>query len=278
MADGTKLLKMVEITPMAFNLLAGSTGGAPPVTSTPDSGFFTDSFESGDLTATGGGFSWGDTNYGEAPGDLVQVNTDQAKTGSYALMFRNGGTAGGDSWAEQRFELGADYTEIYFKYDLYYPSNYEHRSGNNKFFELWSGSRDTNGIWVTFNVWDDPSRSNAVDGILSTTMEGNTSPVNTSAHHRYDTDLEPQITPSLLGQWNRFVIRMKVGTTAGNDGIFQCWINGSLAYDRQDLPMYSSVSNDFSAGYIWGWANSGYAVTTDVFVDDVVVSTSVIDP
>jgi len=65
---------------------------------------------------------WGSTPW-------TEVSDELPKDGGYSLKFKfNGVPEGEDSWAEARFDLGDYYEELTIKFDLYIPSNYEHRA------------------------------------------------------------------------------------------------------------------------------------------------------
>ncbi len=80
--------------------------------------FFADDFESGDDSKTMNGFEWS--------GNTVEVA--MTPNGTMGLKFAFGpDDLIEDSWREQRFNLGADYPELWIKYDLYIPENFYHR-------------------------------------------------------------------------------------------------------------------------------------------------------
>ncbi|WP_108867228.1 hypothetical protein [Aquimarina aquimarini] len=81
--------------------------------------FFTDDFETGDHSTSENGFKWSDNN----------VAIDKTPNGTSGLKFIYGpNDVNKDSWQEQRFHLGNDYSELWIKYDLYIPQNFHHRS------------------------------------------------------------------------------------------------------------------------------------------------------
>ena len=76
--------------------------------------FFTDDFETGDLSKTENGFEWSSTDY----------KTVETPNGTLGLKFKYGpDNLNEDSWQERRFSLGKDYSEFWLKYDLYLPEN-----------------------------------------------------------------------------------------------------------------------------------------------------------
>ena len=128
-----------------------------------------DDFETGDLSTpqTGTG-SWAGTNFGSA--DRVQVSSTLARGGTYSLQFSfGGGASGDDAWAEQRFELGGQFGEVWIEYELYVPANYYHRadppSANNKFLvHLWAGAYSGGpGLGGGLEVQPDGSGGSVID-------------------------------------------------------------------------------------------------------------------
>lgn len=81
--------------------------------------FFSDDFESGDISKTENGFTWSTENY---------VGVASTPNGTLGLRFVFGPDAlNEDTNREQRFHLGKDYSDLWIKYDLYVPENYHHR-------------------------------------------------------------------------------------------------------------------------------------------------------
>lgn len=84
-----------------------------------DSSFviFSDDFETGDYSKTENGFEWtGTTEISETPNGTLGI---KFKYGPDAILE--------DSWREHRYLLGANYGDLWIKYDLYIPENYHHR-------------------------------------------------------------------------------------------------------------------------------------------------------
>jgi hypothetical protein len=80
--------------------------------------FFTDDFETGDLTKSENGFIWSGNN----------VEVAETPNGTMGLKYVYGpDEIDEDSWQEQRFHFGGDYGEFWVKYDLYIPENFHHR-------------------------------------------------------------------------------------------------------------------------------------------------------
>ena len=239
-----------------------------------------DGFETGNLNKPqSGGGSWGGSNAGS--GDRVQVNTTLPKAGNYSLQFVfGGGPSGSDAWAEQRFELGGQYPEIWLKYDLYVPSNYYHRvdppSANNKFLvHLWAGQYSGGpGLGGGFEVQPDGSGGSIIDF----------HPFRPDTSHVRDTIRGGKgIELGDRGTWVEFICQVKAASAANNDGIVRVWKtpqNGAkkLIFERTDVKLYNSAGNFFERGYLLGWSNSGFADTTTLYIDNITISDTHISP
>lgn len=235
-----------------------------------------DNFETGNLTKpqTGGG-SWAGTNAGS--GDKVQVSTTLAKTGIYSLQFTfAGGAPGEDAWAEQRFELGGRYPEVWVKYDLYIPNNYYHRidapSANNKaFVHLWAGQYSGGtGLGAGFEVQPDGAGGSIIDF----------HPFRPDSSHVRDTVRGGKgIELSDRGTWVEFICQVKAASPANNDGIARVWKTPQggtkkLIFERTDVKLYNADGNFFERGYLLGWSNSGFTDTTVLHIDNITISDS----
>lgn len=244
----------------------------------PSGWVFCDDFETGDLTHREGGARW------DGPGPGASVDTSGAVSGAYSLALSYGGVAdGADAFTEQRFELGTGARELWIRYSMYVPANYQHRSqshlgesANNKgFIHLWHGDYGSGpGVAAGFEFWP---------------MGGGAESVTTFHPFRPDIGhLEPTagrrlgISASDVGQWATITIHLRAASVANNDGVAEVWRRptgaaAELVYQRTDVPMYASPDT-FERGYLLGWANSGFTETTVFRVDDVVFATSALTP
>lgn len=160
---------------MRFTWMAASLASlslAPsPAHSAP---LLVDSFETGDMSASSAdGFSWAGLNRTDvvtmAPGPTVvwsgtavrepdpdQTKDWRAKDGAHSLRFRY---PAGEPWAEQRFNLGSSYPDIWFRFWMKVPPNFRHGSANNKLFALWMDdySAHGDGPTVVWESWGDGS-------------------------------------------------------------------------------------------------------------------------
>ena len=224
-----------------------------------------DSFETGNTRMVDGQFCWDSTiNY---------VSNLRARTGVYSLRFAFQGVADGlDSWAEQRFELGEDYSDVWFRFYCYFPNGtegdgaaYYHRAqqsgANNKFFLVWSNSYPRGGILVGFNtfpngtggshlgvVWNKDNISRSADGFPMA---------------------NDFINAADLGRWMEVVIHFRQASALNVlDGVIEVWKNRVKVISKTDWDSYSLYGNHYQHGYLWGYANSGFASPTNIYVDD----------
>lgn len=252
------------------NSPAGSTNPpsspAPPAPAPLPTGvLFQDGFESGNLSFTQSGIRWGDSV-------RTSVNALNARSGTRSLQFTFPGVADGDdSFSEQRIELTNPYTEIWIRFDLHVPGNYVHRtqSGatNNKFFALYRNPYTAPGFHVNF--------STAADGSGGSDLH----------IHYYDNGVERSVlspaggrgflTSADHGQWHQIVLHVRVPTGQDtNDGVMQLWKNGVQLVNITNLDAWGGTgSNYFDAGYVLGWANSGFSQQTLFYVDNFVIAT-----
>ena len=260
-----------------------ASGGVSP--------WFEDSFESGDFSKTQNGGGWASHNSGQ--GDpKPTVETTKPRTGTYSTLVRyTSRPDGSDNWVEIRGALGKRFTEIWFEFYLWVPSNYNHRNSsgadNNKFFQLYDTGVPTNDAFhVTVEQYPNNAdgssycrrflnRSRGVDGPPTSGKPGvATGPsdwiswvgsVNYTGNH------------IIRNQWNRVGFYFRSATARGvADGRAELWTNGNEA-KTLDWEFWASAPGDtgnpgrlggFTHFYIPGWSNSGYNDQTDFYYDD----------
>ncbi len=233
-----------------------------------DGVLFSDSFESGDLSGSENGITW----EGQVS---TYVTTDNANSDTHSLAFKFSAKPDGeDSFSEQRFKLGAYYTDIWISYDLFIPENYYHRSQsestNNKgYLYLWSGDYgNPDGPGMGPNLWPNGDGSSN----HSFYMWG-------PGLDKHIWDAAPEsILLSDRGQWIKIVCHYKYATAAANDGVAEIWKVYSddtvtKIQDIQNGSWYVKGQQGFTTGYLLGWANSGFDEETIFYVDNFVVST-----
>jgi|GEM_PF-917180 len=243
---------------------------------------FQDDFETGDLSKNQAGAHWGASNHGTI--DNLRVSNGRAKTGQYSLEFTFHGDANidADAWSEQRFELGGRYAEIWMKYDIYVPANYNYRmpttGANNKFMTLWGGAYAGPALGIG---WETEALG---DGTGYITFH-NAFPDQT---HRWD-PIRYQRTDTRTfgltdrGTWVEIIVQTKAASVANNDGEARVWkrpqgsSTRTLIFEQTGMNTYNAAGNFFERGYLLGWSDSGYAETTVFYIDNVVISDTPID-
>jgi hypothetical protein len=260
-------------------LLASAANGEP---------LFFDSFESGDMSATNAdGFDWSNNNRtsvvtadaavynnGTINNPIGSSQNWDPKDGQHSLRFRY---PAGEPWAEQRFNLGGAYPEIWIKYWIRVPVNYQHGTGNYKFLSLWMDDyNSTAGGKITWEFWptDIPG-----DSVLAFAYDAGNGAGN-SGHKQHT----PFINASEdRGKWMEIVIHAK--TSSGgepNDGVIELWRRweGEESYTqfhkKTDTTLAIPVGgpDGWNGGFLLGWANNSYSEATEWLLDSFEVSTS----
>lgn len=276
----------VRLIVAALPLLLGTAGSANAGV------IFQDGFESRDLSHTENGVSWS----GSAK---TKVTNLMNNTGSYSLLFPYPGDGVGnpespDSWAEQRFDLGKGYTELWYKFNVFFPSNYTHRqssgSSNDKFLIMWNktgGSSSGNSrLYIDFESWGTTDSSWGSTGSSYAALHLKYNGVDYGHDHPQDNLYGQTPDPASIfrapddaGKWHEFIIHIKLASSAtAKDGVAEIWKNGVKEMEYLHLPIYDTQANYIDQGYLLGWSNSGFNQQTNIYVDDFVVSTSPITP
>jgi hypothetical protein len=240
---------------------------------------FQDDFESCNLSKTQNNFKWNGST-------RSTVNSVNPKGGQCALEFTYQAVADGlDSFSEQRFYLGANYPDIWVKYDLFVPANYCHRtqsgsSTNNKgFVDMWEGAYTANaGVAMNPNFWADGSCQSTTTMFVSAPRS--TDPFFNNGGHHYSAEFLDRysIKTSDRGKWMEVITHYKYASIAKNDGVIQIWLTSQGENRRQILNMtqgnwYVAGALGFDNGYLLGWANSGFSQDTKLYIDNIVFST-----
>lgn len=255
---------------------------------------FRDGFESGDFSATSGGFMWGSPNKtsivrddgfvvnngkvimnGPFPDRLWESRPGSG--GRHAMRFRY---PSGDTWAEQRFAIGGAYRELWMSFWLRIPINFDYSAGsNNKLFMVWMDGYSTKGDGSTVGMEMRPT--DEVAGGVKFYVK--------ISKGRYD-NLGGDTAPALFavyprdqGRWMQLVVRMKAETSEdAGDGLMQVWrrwedeSSFSMTHDVSGVAIRVPTAGPqgFSAGYLLGWANGPFAQDTEYLLDDFELSTS----
>ncbi len=255
---------------------------------------FYDDFSSGDMSATNkDGFSWSRNNRTsvvtmDEKGPLIVWNNGpvrnrpstkrnwKAHDGKYALRFRY---PAGKPWSEQRFTLGKAYPEIWFRFWLRVPENYQHgpkTASNNKFFALWMDGYSTkgDGPTVVWNFWRQP------DGNSAFTFSHTKDPVGLGHHGKAKDFL---VSPRDRGRWMQIVLYAKMSSSPDvNDGEVRIWRRWegkkkfkliSKSIGRGLHPSKDkSKPQGWAVGYVLGWSNATYKEETEWLLDGFTVS------
>jgi uncharacterized protein YjdB len=229
-----------------------------------------DGFESGDFSHTENGFNWGQ---GVRTNVKMAADGFPIHSGTYSMKFRHpADSEGKDPWAEQRFDFGQVFTEVWIEYVLRFPSDYVHGGSawgnNNKFFVLWdSGNYPGGGAGQISYFLETRSNGSGGSHLLFCQQDEDYQGGCGGAMAR-NTAAEDFITGSDLDSWITIRMHAKVATADGiHDGRFEMWKDGVKIFDYSDLEWYDPDVNGFQKGYILGWANSGFPVSTHTMLD-----------
>ena len=249
-----------------------------------------DSFESGDMSGTNeAGFDWGGNNrtsvvtaegvvYSNGEKDIaIPSGRDwDPKDGEHSLRFRY---PAGQNMAEQRFDLGGAYPNLWYKYWLKVPINYSHSTStptNNKFFATWMDGYSKSGDGPTV-FWNLLSNGNGGSNIAVSHSDGG---YTIGGPQMQSTPFIK--VPEDRGRWMEVAIHVQASspTETGTIELWRRWENENsftqihLVEDAY-LKIPSQGPNGWSEGYIMGWANAPYKVDTEWLLDSFAVS---VDP
>lgn len=249
-----------------------------------------DSFESGDMSAPGGGnFSWANNNRSSVvtmdPGPLEvwqngkrnAPDSDQSKDwtaydGDFSLRFRY---PANKEWSEQRFDIGDAYPEIWMSFWLRVPTNFLHERNNQKLFALWMDGYSSKGDGSTVSMEFRP------DGSGGSVFYAKTSKGKYNVSGR-DQSYMPFISvPEDRGRWMNIVVKVvaesKEDASDGTIEVWRKWAGESYVktHDRtkQPIRLPSSGPQGIRRGYLMGYANGPYKVDTEFLIDDFRLST-----
>lgn len=211
--------------------------------------------------ATVNGWGWGMVNTGV--GDSVRVMPDALSPSGCALaIIYQGGLSADDGWAEPRFTVGQKPTEIFVGFVVKSPANYAHRNvspSNNKLLRIWDMAYDNSVVHVG----------------LSTLSSGSTAQSNLIVEWSNPSGATGNWG---TGPWSRVFLPGAVDTigfyakvASGlnvKDGVIRVWFNRQEVYARTDVDNNTSSTAagayaGFGNGYLFGWANSGFAQRTE---------------
>ena len=140
---------------MGYAVVTDSSSPPPPPPPPPPSDgspFFTDGFESGDLSRSENGFFWG----GGKGSANVRSTTLWPRTGTHSAQFTfsgNGGDINADAWAQLGYAFPpVNPGEIWGEYYIYFPDGSENGGTFNRYESLWP---EKIGGHKLFRIWGD---------------------------------------------------------------------------------------------------------------------------
>lgn len=254
------------------------TAGAVPVEL-----LFVDRFIGGVRAPPQNGVGYTSTN---GPEPILIVPDATSSSGFAMRLAYRGVPAGQDSFTEQNGRLG-ELPEVFICTTYRIPANYFHRDDtgpdNNKGLRLFGGmragaSRDSayqhSSAKAGYSTLPHATTSPAygTSDIIITefgTTEGSTGNYGTG----------PWVKWFQADSIIKIGLYAKSGTVTGTtnplsgQGIVRIWRNGHKVYDRADLPIgITGANNKFQYFYFTGWANSGFAETTYIYVHEFIVA------
>ena len=277
-------------TPDVSLSVAGVAGVAPP-NYTGDA--FFDDFENGYAQETEL-FKWGSQV-------RASVSSEQALSGNQSLEFAYQATPlvegnSPASWAEQRFELKQNMTELWIQHDLYIPANHALR-------HVFDGSNYYAGGWKQMTVWADQystlgkpiliygalRQGRDADGPVAQDdkayLDGTITTRNPETNVRRYFQVPRVTAPPIIdpavdsGHWQRRTYHYKMPTSElSNDGVVEVWLQKNVEMetplaieklvDIHNGNFYGGDSNYINRGYILGYVNEGYDEQTSYYVDN----------
>jgi hypothetical protein len=191
---------------------------------------------------------------------------------------------GEDSFSEQKFSLGGDYTEIWIEYYLYVPSNFFHRNSsgadNNKFFKIESSVPYESAVTCEFYPHADGTSGFRRFQISTYGVRGFTI-ANNDEEHLAARETVPNVigpgNPIVPGQWTQMRFHARSASDRETkDGVIEWFANGALVQQLY-WDLWAEHNDDsgvpgkpwyLTKGYLMGWANSGYTEETLFYIDD----------
>ena len=209
--------------------------------------------------------------------DPLPVGYDFMSVPENFLNFQYSITAN-DSWDEQRFALPAAIRSgtMAFEYDWLVPSNWNASSvtaGSNqhKIFALWRDSYTvTPGrVLVLLEAWREDAFETATKARLR--VVGTGSSQNFSGTYGLYSNFINRDNSAVIRPGVRCQLRVLVSMSTSkfsNDGVFKVWIDGTLVWSLETMPLWSQEDPSPSAadmtwtnGYLMGYKNGAYLPT-----------------
>jgi len=207
------------------------------------------------------------------------VSSAIAHSGTNSLRFHYQAAAdGSDSYAEQRFSLGRNLREVWVEFYIYYPDGTE--GVGPRFIHRTESSNGNNDKFI--RIWGDNYNAPNKVGASTFPQTGGNERLGfeySKLQHaigQYNSGyVDPFVTDSTRGRWLQIRYHAKMATDSSSyDGAIDIWVDG-VKYSAVDnkgnpgLNIYDNSIPYWNTGYLLGWANSGFAQDTYVYVDDV---------
>jgi hypothetical protein len=235
-------------------------------------------------------------------GAYAGISSDRAYSGSESIRFRFMGNPdlSEDAWAEKRFSLDKKYKELWVRYKMWVPENYFHRnpdgpSNNKGLLMLWGNSYS--GYSPTLSLHFQRKGDTGESYIYPAwRVNGNTTWNFFDLDNGLTTDGALQdaptgITMSDRGTWIDWVVHVKTSTlpvdtndrkNGEGNGVVQVWKNGESIMDVTNAHNYydgsssdpGGLGDGWNAGYLLGWANTGFDEDTFIHIDDFKIATA----
>lgn len=183
------------------------------------------------------------------------------------------------AFAEQRFDLGANLTDVWLRFDFRVPINYTHAnvsgsSANNKFFAIWQDgySQAGQGSTVVWEYWPNP------DGSSRLSYHYSPGGLQQAGGHVGHTLF---MGPAERGRWMQVVLHVRIESAPGaSDGVIQLWRRWAgepvfaRVHDTSSAALRAAPTPGWRRGYFMGASNSWWAQQTEFLIDNVEVSTT----
>lgn len=245
--------------------------------------FFKDSFESGNLSHSENGAYW----YTGTQGPPQVVSSENGVTpfdGSKMLKFIFQPTQSPSTWMEERFNLGANKTEVYIRYYVYIPTNYVHSSvspSNNKVIRLWDEDNNYNttqmrmgGSFVynsggTSSLRPESNAQYSIDHWVNSC----TGLMEELQSNLIGTPRSWNMSSSSYGKWQCWEWHFRRDSGSG-DGALEFWVDGVKQFGSTTLSYLGAPCSPgyFRSGYLFGATNAVFSQVTNIYVDDVIFS------
>jgi hypothetical protein len=182
------------------------------------------------------------------------------------------------NWSELRFDLGKPYKDLWVRYWLRVPTNFEHKdpgsaASNNKLFAIYMDDYSQKGTGATM-VWE---YWRANDNISELAWHYRDVPTDINTGHAQRFEFIDKSRDR--GRWMQIALHVKTSSSNGTpDGVVELYRRWS---DEAEFTLHhQSTTSTFSLpedsafagwrkGYFMGWANSGWDEETHWLIDGV---------